>query len=277
MDIKFFLLEVVMRKAFVIMIAVILLLGVSGCESVPVAREEINLIDAANASNIAAAINAFNALHMSSVRPVSDNTTLEEAKGIVGEELWPEGISEEEERAAWGLIVVKDDEAELVPEAREALQVTAKYAWLIVGRINIYHTLNPSEVTNFESLKIAKSHIGEYLWPAGLSEEEERAAWELIVIDDWTAYLTSEAQQALQEGSRDESGRVKIANATIIAADINIYNAFKPNSMLPDDMTLAEVKETIGEWWPYMTDAEVEEAWELLEIKDGKATVKREG
>jgi hypothetical protein len=124
-----------MRKALIIMIAVILMLGVSGCESlqaaaqntmVPLTQEAeasptqdaLSRIDVANASQIATAVNAYNMLNPFDMLP--DDATLEDAKeALVEYNFWPE-LSGEEAKAAWELITIKDGVADLTPEAQEA-------------------------------------------------------------------------------------------------------------------------------------------------------------
>lgn len=273
-----------MRKVLMVIIMALLLLGVSGCKSVPTAREELSPVDVVNASKIVLAINAYDTMNLNNA--LCDNMTLEDTKKQIGKYQWPEGLSDEEEIAAWKLVVIKDGEADLVPEAQQALQIVARYAYSIAYAINMndimYTCWMIEPDTTLEdakkSIKAPEEQYGIFLWPEGLSNEEERAAWKLIVIDDWSwvAALTPEAQQALQEGIKYESDQVKNADAIMIATGINTYNALHKPDLLPDSMTLSEVKETLCEnFWPsFLTDMEASEAWKLIEIKDGVAKVK---
>lgn len=124
--------------------------------------------------------------------------------------------------------------------------VLARDVYYIVYTISMYNALYPSEPLDYGiTLEVAKKIVDEYFWPAGLSDEEEKAAWKLIVLKDNRADLTPKAKEVLQEGSRDESGQVKIANATMIVKGINVYNAINLNHKLPDDLLLADVKEAL--------------------------------
>lgn len=179
-------------------------------------------------------------------------------------------------------------------EQEEELQVSARNAYSIAYGIIVYSVLNPSvPLDNDITLEKAEEELtGAGLWPPGLSDDEMRAAWDLILYRDGVPDLIPAAKQALKLGNGHDSDEVIIADAIIIAEGINVYKAFYDNMHL-DNATLAEVKEALsdGIWpsfltddeagnsdWPsFMTETEVSEAWELIEIKDGVATIKREG
>lgn len=106
-----------MKKALVIIFAIILMVGVSGCGTAPTAQDKHTLAEIYNAATIVNAINAYNALNPGSVLP--DNLTLQDAKEIIGEELWPRGISDEDTGAVWKWIIIRNGKAGLTPEAQE--------------------------------------------------------------------------------------------------------------------------------------------------------------
>jgi hypothetical protein len=106
-----------MRKVIIIVIAAVLLLGVSGCKSGTSAQDTQTMIDIANAGSIVNAINAYNALNPGSALP--DNVTLDDAKSTLSEKLWPKGISDEDAKEACKWITIKNGKADLTPEAQE--------------------------------------------------------------------------------------------------------------------------------------------------------------
>lgn len=287
-----------MRKAFIVMIVVILLLGVSGCESLRASQEELSLIDATNACNIAVAINAYNDFNLNNDR-LPDGITLEDAKKAVGVGFWPNGLSDEEEKRAWKLVVYNYGQADITPaarealrEAREALQVSAtphnalreyniENAGNIAIAINTYNYLNPdSELPDGITLEDAKEElIGEQLWPMMISDEEARTAWELIVYKDGIAVVMLSAEAAMRASASTDEKKSAPENAYDIVITINAYTALSPNaSPLPDDITLEEAKDIIGKWlWPIgLSEEDERAAWELIEIKDGVAKLKPE-
>lgn len=265
-----------MKKAFVIIFAVILLLGVSGCGSLRAAYEKPNPTDVVNASSIATAINAIHDLRMKrmdNVPPLHSDTTLEDAKGY-GSGLWPYGLSDEEEKAAWLLIEIKDGEAELVSKAAEEMRVVAKYAYIIAHAVSAYNDLYPgSTISRYNkahdktTLEEAKEAVGEEFWPKELSKEEEKAAWGLIVI-----YDLYNAVELIPDAERALYGKIT-ANAVSIVKGINQYALL--NGRLSDNATLEDVKLALGRAgiWPplLLNDVEVSKAWELVEIKAGRA------
>lgn len=115
-----------MKKIFIIIAAVILMLGVSGCVSISVTTDTATLspdntagsvvqdaqnkVNLANARNIATAINAYNALNPDDILP--DNVTLEQAKEAL-DNLWPTGLTGEQAGAAWELIEIKSGVADI--------------------------------------------------------------------------------------------------------------------------------------------------------------------
>ncbi len=105
-----------MRKAFIIMIAAALLVGVPGCGGGSTEQDSQTMVEIMNADNIVNAINAYNVLYPGSA--LSDNVTLADAKEVLGE-LWPRGISYEEAEKASKWIVISNGKASLTREAQK--------------------------------------------------------------------------------------------------------------------------------------------------------------
>lgn len=206
-----------MRKALIIIITVILLIGASGCvraeyevsptpdaEVLP-APDVISEADMENADNIATAINAYNALHLNSMLP--GGVTLEQAKETVGELLWPQKLTDEETEAAWKLIAYDNNIAQVSREAWEtwgamkdsedepeqiggtdALRYAASS---IATAVNAYNCLRPNNMipdgVTIDGVKEALE--GDGLWPRWVSDAEESEAWKLIDYRDGVAVL----------------------------------------------------------------------------------------
>ncbi len=289
-----------MKKAFVVMIAAILVFGAAGCKSlqggyetpsasaaeVSAAQDVISEADIENADSIANAINAYNALNPNSMLP--DGITLEQAKETVGELLWPQRLTGEETKAAWKLVAYKDDIAQVSREAAEAWLAlkdledesgqtgdadALRYAASsIAAAVNAYNCLRPNSVIpDGVTLEGVKETLGaDGLWPRWLSDGEASGAWKLIDYRDGIAEVSA---------APDVISEADIENAANIATAINAYNALNPNSVLPDNTTLEDAKEIVDgqDLWPQkLSDEDAGAAWKLIDYKDGIAMLTRE-
>lgn len=85
------------------------ILTAAGCGLSPEEQQAIDTVDQANASQIATAINAHNALYPEDVIMSLDGLdTIEKIKEAVGEALYPKGLSDEDGRNALRFLILEN-------------------------------------------------------------------------------------------------------------------------------------------------------------------------
>jgi ectoine hydroxylase-related dioxygenase (phytanoyl-CoA dioxygenase family) len=102
-----------MKKRFIIfvLLSVALLISAAGCRS-----EVKDTVDQWNASQLATALNSFNALYPEKAITSLDNIkTFEAYKAAVGEDLFPRGMDEKEFNDALRFLIMANGKADIRP------------------------------------------------------------------------------------------------------------------------------------------------------------------